>query len=173
MWYKGDAVADSRVEAWEFIVGGGASFNHLNGRYTIHDPAGATPDNVQVCGALRNLATFMQRLYYWRMRPVAGVRLVNAPPNCIMRGIGETDRQYALYLHHSAGARAAAYVVEPGEYRETIALTLTAGAYRAEWVDPASGQVVRCHDIAHTGGECRLTTPAHAVDIALCLKRVS
>jgi hypothetical protein len=27
-WYKGDKVAASRVEAWEFMVGGGAGFNH-------------------------------------------------------------------------------------------------------------------------------------------------
>ena len=40
---KGDAVAASRVEAWEFIVGGGASFNHLNSLYTIENPAGRLP----------------------------------------------------------------------------------------------------------------------------------
>ena len=43
MWYQNtDPVASSRVEAWEFIVGGGASFNHLNSRYTVEDPAGNT-----------------------------------------------------------------------------------------------------------------------------------
>ena len=52
VWYNGDAVADSRVEAWEFIVGGGGSFNHLNGRFTAEDPAGKTPDNAQILGAL-------------------------------------------------------------------------------------------------------------------------
>ncbi len=59
VWYKGDVVADSRVEAWQFIVGGGGSFNHLNGRYTVDDPAGNTPDNAQVLGAVRNLREFM------------------------------------------------------------------------------------------------------------------
>ena len=43
IWYKGDKVADSRVEAWEFIVGGGSSFNHLNGLFTVQYPAGNTP----------------------------------------------------------------------------------------------------------------------------------
>ena len=39
-WYQGDRIADSRVEAWEFIVGGGGSFNQLNGLYTVRDPGG-------------------------------------------------------------------------------------------------------------------------------------
>ena len=46
--YQGDKVGASRVEAWEFMVGGGASFNQLNDLYTVADPAGRTPDNVQV-----------------------------------------------------------------------------------------------------------------------------
>src|SRR5271157_989517 len=37
-WYKGDKVAASRVEAWEFMVGGGGSFNHLNGQFTVANP---------------------------------------------------------------------------------------------------------------------------------------
>lgn len=39
---EGDPILDSRVEAWEFIVGGGASFNHLISRYTVDDPASNT-----------------------------------------------------------------------------------------------------------------------------------
>jgi hypothetical protein len=34
IWYAGDKVAASRVEAWEFVVGGGAGFNHL--RWPLH-----------------------------------------------------------------------------------------------------------------------------------------
>ena len=35
------------------MVGGGASFNHLNGRFTAKDPAGNTPDNAQILSALK------------------------------------------------------------------------------------------------------------------------
>lgn len=40
VWYgkNNDKVAASRVEAWEFIVGGGAGFNQLNGLYTAQNP---------------------------------------------------------------------------------------------------------------------------------------
>ena len=55
LWYKGDKVGDSRVEAWEFMVGGGASFNHLNGIFTVKNPAGKTPENERVLRALAEL----------------------------------------------------------------------------------------------------------------------
>ncbi len=66
----GDAVAASRVEAWEFIVGGGASFNHLNARYTAEDSAGNTSDNAQVLSALRNLKNFIYSFDFVKMRGV-------------------------------------------------------------------------------------------------------
>ncbi|MBN1582342.1 MAG: hypothetical protein JXA89_16670 [Anaerolineae bacterium] len=38
VWYTGDREAASRVEAWEFVVGGGAAYNHLNGMFTVDNP---------------------------------------------------------------------------------------------------------------------------------------
>ncbi len=171
VWYKGDRIGSSRAEAWEFIVGGGASFNHLNGLYTIHDPAGATEENAQICGALRNLMRFMHSFDFLRMAPDKSARLVDATPNAICRGISEPGQQYALYLHHSVLEKPSVYTAQPGEYREVIELPLPTGAYRAEWVDPASGAVVRAENIVHGGGRCALPTPVHALDIALRLKR--
>jgi len=47
VWYgeNNDKISASRVEAWEFIVGGGGGFNQLNGIYTVKNPAGITDDN--------------------------------------------------------------------------------------------------------------------------------
>ena len=171
VWYKGDRVASSRVEAWEFIVGGGASFNHLNGLYTIHDPAGATAENAQVCRALQHLGVFMNSFDFVRMRQDKSVRLVGAAQNALCRCSSEPGRQYALYLHHSIGERTAVYTVQPGSYTEVIEIPMPAGTYRADWIVPASGAVVRTETIAHGGGDCTLTTPVHAIDIALRLKK--
>src|SRR5262249_4678877 len=101
MWYRGDAVAASRVEAWEFIVGGGASFNHLNARFTADDPAGRTPDNSQVLSALRNLKNFMYSFNFVRMRADTSFVVSGVPPGTYCRGISEPGEQYALYHHHS------------------------------------------------------------------------
>ena len=85
VWYKGDKVGASRVEAWEFMVGGGASFNHLNGTYTVENPAGDTADNAQICSALQNLARFLNGFDLLRMRQDKRVAVRGAPANVYCR----------------------------------------------------------------------------------------
>ena len=64
MWYhQADKISNSRVEAWEFFVGGGASFNQVNALFTIADPAGDTPENAQILGNLARLRGILRELY--------------------------------------------------------------------------------------------------------------
>jgi hypothetical protein len=170
-WYKGDKVADSRVEAWEFIVGGGGSFNHLNGQFTVQNPAGNTPDNAQVLGALKNLKEFIHSFDFLKMHPEISYVVNGIPPGAYCRGMSEEGKQYALYHHHSTGGNGSMYTVTPGDYTENLVLNLPAGTYRADWVDPASGSVVGTDTFTHQGGNRTFTTPAHSVDIALRVKR--
>jgi hypothetical protein len=173
IWYRGDKVADSRVEAWEFIVGGGAGFNHLNGLYTVDNPAGKTPDNAQICGALKNLKDFMNSFDFIKMRRDKSFIVSEITSGTYCRGISEPGEQYALYLHHSTGGKKGAYTVSPGNYTENLMLDLPAGAYKADWIDPASGSVVRTDKFTHKGDRRTFTTPTHSVDIALRIKRVA
>jgi hypothetical protein len=169
-WYKGDKVAASRVEAWEFIVGGGADFNHLNGQFTVANPRGDTPDNAQVLRALQSLKGFLEGFDFIKMRPDKGFIVRGVPPGAYCRAISEPGRQYALYLHHSTGGRGGAYTVTPGRYTERLVVNLPGGRYRVEWVEPATGSVLVSESLDHGGGERTLTTPEHAVDIALRIK---
>jgi hypothetical protein len=169
----GDAVAASRVEAWEFIVGGGASFNHLNSRYTAEDPAGSTPDNARVLSALRNLENFIYSFDFVKMRPDKSFVVSGVSQGAYCRGISQPGEQYALYLHHSElEPNYEYYVVKPGHYHETLTLDLPGGTYKAEWVDPTLGSVVSTVTFTHQGGSQNLTTPEYAVDIALRIKRI-
>jgi hypothetical protein len=171
-WYKGDVVAASRVEGWEFIVGGGASFNHLNGRFTAEDPAGKTPDNAQVLGALRNLKDFIYSFDFLKMHPDKSFVVSGVPKGVYCRGISEPGEQYALYHHHSElEERNHYYIVSSGNYRETLVLNLPGGTYKADWVDPASGSLISTVTFTHQGGNEPFITPLHAVDIALRIKR--
>jgi len=169
---KGDAVAASRMEAWEFIVGGGASFNHLYSRYTVEDPAGKTPDNAQVLSALRNLKNFIYSFDFVEMFPDKNFVVSGIPGGTYCRGISQPGEQYALYHHHSVLEDSKAYyVATPGKYSETLVLDLPGGAYQADWVDPASGSVLNSLAFTHQGGNKTLITPEHTVDIALRIKR--
>jgi hypothetical protein len=172
LWYKGDQVAASRVEAWEFMVGGGASFNQLNGQFTVANPAGKTPDNALVLSALRNLKNFLDSFDFLKMHLDKTFIASGVPAGAYCRGISQPGQQYALYLHHSKlEERNHYYVVTPGNYTEKLVLSLSAGTYKADWVDPAVGSVVHTETFTHQGGSRTFDTPAHSVDIALRIKR--
>jgi len=167
LWYKGDKVADSRVEAWEFIVGGGAGFNHLNGLFTVENPAGKSPENERVLRALENLKRFMNGFDFVRMAPNKGFLVSGVRAPQYHRALSEPGKQYALYVHHSAEKVGGSYTVVPGDYQENLVVNLPPGQYRADWVDPETGTVVSSLDLVHEGGHRTLKTPAYHVDIAL------
>lgn len=169
--YKGDKIASSRVEGWEFLVGGGAGFNHLNGLFTPANPAGDSPENKRLLSGFKHLKDFLYCFDFLKMRPDAPfvVRGLSAPQTHF-RGMSEPGKQYALYVHHSDDARGG-YEARPGQYQEEVVLSLPAGTYKLDWVDPATGLVVRSASIAHEGGERTIPMPQYEVDIALRIRR--
>jgi hypothetical protein len=171
LWYQGDKVADSRVEAWEFIVGGGAGFNHLNGLFTVANPVGKSPVNERVLRALQNLHRFMSTFQFVRMKPDKDfvVRGLSSPE--FHRALSESGKQYALYIHHSSPKVGGSYTVVPGRYQEDVEIRLPVGRYQAEWVEPESGTVLSAVDLTNEGANCVLKTPDYRVDLALRIKR--
>jgi hypothetical protein len=170
LWYQGDKVADSRVEAWEFIVGGGAGFNQLNGLFTAENPTGKPPDNDRMLRALTSLKQFMDGFEFIRMAPDKGFLVSGVTSPEYHRVISEPGKQYALHIHHSRENVGGAYTVVPGEYREDLVVSLSAGHYRADWINPATGSMLGSVDIAHEGGHRMLPTPMYKVDIPLQVK---
>ena len=171
--YQDDKIADSRVEAWEFMVGGGASFNQLNGLFTADNPTGDTPDNHQLLSGLKILKEFIEGFDFVRMRQDKNFIVSGVPEGAFCRGISEPGKQYALYLHHSVlMGRGHGYRATPGNYRVSLVLNLPAGTYKADWIDPATGSVVESSTFQHQGGKRTLSSPRHSVDIALRIKRV-
>jgi hypothetical protein len=169
---EGDPVLDSRVEAWEFMIGGGASFNHLNSRYTVEDPAGNTPDNAQVLGALRNLKNFIYSFDFIKMRADKSFVVSGVPEGAYCRGMNQRGEQYALYFHHSRLAPDLMYYVAmPGHFSETLVLDIPGGTYKADWVDPASGLIISSVTSTHQGGRMELDIPPYTLDLALRIKR--
>jgi hypothetical protein len=172
LWYKGDRVADSRAEAWEFIVGGGAAFNHLNGTFTVENPAGKSPENERVLRALENLKHFMDSFDFVRMTPDKSFLVTGGSAPQFHRALSEPGKQYALYLHHSAEKFGGSYTVVPGDYREEWVVKLPLGTYLVEWVDPETGSTLNREVTTHQGGNRTLRTPAYKIDIALKVKQV-
>lgn len=172
LWYKGDKIADSRVEAWEFIVGGGAGFNQLNGLFTAENPSGQSPDNDRLLRALESLKQFIHSFDFIKMAPDTNFVVGGVTKPAYYRALSEPGKQYALYIHHSSEKVGGAYTVVPGRYREDLEIDLPAGHYRADWVDAATGSAVSSVELKHEGGHCTLRTPTYQIDLALRIKRL-
>lgn len=173
IWYEGNKVADARVEAWEFIVGGGAALNNLNGSYTPEDPAGNTTDNHRILQSLHNLMDFMHSFDFLMMKPDSAFVMSGLESADVhYRVNSEVGKQYAMYIHHSVYKTngKSSYVVKPGDYREHLVVDLPVGSYKIEWVNPSEGTVFSTEVIHHKGGYCLLSTPQYTVDIALRIK---
>jgi hypothetical protein len=176
--YAGHALESSRVEAWEFVVGGGAAFMHLNALYSTSNAAARGTGNDAVLGQLRALRGFMTELDLAPMRRDGALAADRVPEGAFLRALSEPGRQYALYIHHSRYAGwiikeldiGSCYEPVPGDYRDTLALDLPQGAWQLSWVDPVSGETTRRDNVTHSGGRLTVVTPAYAVDIALAIR---
>ena len=171
-WYDGDKAGDVRVEAWEFMVGGGSSFNNLNGMFTVRDPAGKAAGNTPVLRTMQSLKQFIEGFDFLKMRPDRSFVVSGMPAGVYYRGISERGEQYALYHHHSK-LKPYVYTVVPGAYEERLVLDLPAASYKLDWVNPSTGAILSTETFVHSGGQRPLSTPAHAVDLALRIKRGS
>jgi hypothetical protein len=62
-------------------------------------------------------------------------------------------------------------VAIPGRYRDTVTLrAVPRGAYRLEWVAPATGAVIGAETIDWAGGDLRVATPPYTIDVALRMR---
>jgi hypothetical protein len=159
-----------RVEAWEFLLGGGAVYDGLNYAYQVDNPTGNTPESNEFKGYLRKLKEFITGFDFIAMRPDRDVVAGGLPQGSIWRAISEAGRQYAVYIHHSRYAEGRLrYEVSEQPRTLDLAVDLPAGGYQVEWLRPADLTVLKTQAIpAHGGGRIALqTSPQYRADIAL------
>jgi len=174
-YYDGDKIAASRVEAWEFLVGGGAAFMQLNGLYSTFNAGAAGTENGLLLSQLKILKDFMSSLDFCKMRQDTSFIAGGIPRDAFARAISEPGKQYAFYIHHSRYGcwywepmkMGACYTVIPGNYQEDLVLNLAAGSYKAEWIDPATGNLIKTDNFKHEGGNRTFYLPPYTVDLAL------
>jgi len=174
-WEKNNLVDISRLEAWEFMAGGGAGFNQLNGYYTVSNPSGEDETNHRVLTGLRNLRAFLEGFDFVKMRrDTSTVRRVSTGARVNM--IAEKGKQYAMYMHHSFPCfgdwRGAYYEPNYGEYAPTLTLRLEKGAYRVTFIEPATLKALGEEYIQCDGGDVALPCPAYTLDIAVGIRLI-
>jgi len=174
-WIKeetSDLVAISRLEAWEFMVGGGAAFNQLNGYFVVPNPSGENATNRKIMQGLKNLRTFLEGFEYIKMtRDRRSVLSVSTGASVNM--ISEKGKQYAMYMHHSFPNIGGGWAYEPnyGEYAPTVTLMLEAGDYLVTFIEPGTLKVLKESNVTSDGGKIEITCPKYALDIAVKILR--
>ena len=165
---NGHKTTDRRREAWKFLLAGGAVFNNLDPSFATDDPTGSGQvkqadgvyDGRPLRAQLKILRDFLNGFDFVKMRPDRGIAQLWPDGDGEMYALVEPGQQYALYIGR--------YEKTPGT---TLDIDLPAGHYRADWLTPATGMVVRGEPFAHPGGPRRLVSPAYEEDIALKLVR--
>lgn len=163
--FKGTGDTHYRMEGWEFLLAGGGTYNNLDYSFAAGHEDGSfqyppkTPGggNRAFRGQMKVLKDFLHGFDFVRMKANNGVVKGGLPAKGRARVLAEEGKQYAVYLF--------------GGPEANLALALPAGRYKAEWVSPQTGKVLRGDTVAAKGGTTELRSPRYDVDVALKLVR--
>jgi hypothetical protein len=164
--FKGQRDSTYRKEGWEIILAGGGLYNNLDYSFTTTHEKGtfAYPEKQPGGGsvALRQqlgyLKKFMDGFDFISMKPNRSFISGGLPAKSRAHVLSETGKQYAAYILRGN--------------QVNLLVTLPAGAYAVEWMDPVTGVYVKKESIRHTGGNATITSPVYAYDIALRIIRI-
>ena len=159
--FKGTGDDHYRMEAWEFMLAGGALFNHLDysyaaghedGDFPVKDPTpgggGAT-----VRKSFQFLRTFLERFDLPKMKPAPKLIRKGAPEH--WRAIGDGAARFALYAKGAAPAE--------------IIFALPDGRWNQRWFDAGSGALLLEDTVEAKDGTAILKMPDCCSEVALDL----
>jgi hypothetical protein len=163
--FRGTNDAPYRIEAWEFILAGGGLFNNLDYSfvaghedgtfvYPAQQPGGGNPVFRRQLKVLRD---FINGFDFIHMKPDAAVVKGGVPKNVTARALVQPGRAYAIYLRNGSGL-------------PVLEVELPTGRYRAEWLNPLTGMVLKSDEFDHPGGLRKLHAPEATQDLALSVK---
>jgi len=154
-----------RIEAWRFILAGGALFNHLDysfttdnedGTYVVQkgEPGGGSRELRE---QFKILAGFMKSLNFINMKPVGsdGVKAITAGTS--VEGLAEDGIVWAFYLS----------VKDTVATSSILEVNLPAGSYNLTWTDTKAGSEMPESNSGHNGGWLQIKSPEYLNDIAV------
>ena len=178
-WYGASPVDESRAESWYGMVGGLAGFIQLNSDFSVFNPSGkGTTTTDSILPQKRVLMSFMKSLEFIRMEKFTGFSV--ADTGILARGIAEEGKQYAIYMFHGSrkweewpqGMTSSRVNVVRDWFTDTVAISMPAGKYMVEWINPVSGFVIDSSVYDNPGDRAILQTPRYHTDIALRIRKI-
>jgi hypothetical protein len=164
--FKGTGDTYYRQEAWDFVISGGGLFNNLDYSFTVATPDGSAKVTDPTPGGggpayraqLAALRSFMEKLPFLKMAPANEILRGGVPAKATGRVLAQPGRVYVVYLRGGSGVA-------------HLALALPTGRYRAEWIEPRSGSVLKTETAEAGSGDLTLESPSYQEDMVLRLAR--
>jgi hypothetical protein len=162
--FKGTGDEIYRQEAWEFLLAGGGSFDHLDYSFTVGHEDGTFELPAKQPGGggttlrkqFRMLRDFLGGFDFVGLKPDHESIKSPLPNGTTAHGLSKPGEAYAFYFH--GGAKLA------------VNLSLPAGAYKVDWISPKTGETESSKTLDHPGGEATLAI-AFGEDMALRIVR--
>ena len=182
--FRGSGDAVYRVHGWQFLFAGGAVYNNLDYSFTAEAEGGTAPVAPPTPGGggpalrrqMRVLRSFMDSFDLPRLQPRADF-LKRAGPQVQAWAVATPPSQYGVYLSRlveetGADGKGTGKFADPhaGDGNQLL-LHLPAGNYKAEWIDPKTGETKTEELTVPDAGEVSIGTPGYTEDIALRLRR--
>ena len=161
--FAGSEPKPYRLEAWDFLIAGGAVFDNLDYSFTVGHEDGTAQFDAPGGGGrilqqqLAILKNFMDSLDFVKMRPDDSVIKGGVPDKATARALVEPGRAYAIYVNGGSAAN--------------LLIRLPGGKYGAEWVNTKTGKVDKKETFQHEGGNRVVQSPRYKDDIALRILR--
>ncbi len=163
--FKGNSDDHYRMEAWEFILAGGALYNNLDYSFTVgHEDGTFKYPSKQPGGGnagfrkqMKLLKEFIYGFEFVKMKPARELIREKLPKNARCQLLAEAGRQYAAYFKDAA--------------KFEFTLELSPGEYQVSWLDVVSGKEQPAANLKHPGGVVRFSVPAELGECALRILR--
>jgi hypothetical protein len=167
--FKGTNNTHYRMEAWEFMLAGGALYNNLDYSFVAgHErgdfvypgkqPGGGNHDLRHQFAILRQ---FIESFDFIHMKPNTSWIKTGLPNKTHSYALAETGKQYGAYLFSGTN-------IAPQNLSLTVALP--AGNYRVEWIDVFTGKKAKSERVK-SSGEVTITSPDYKGEVALRIRR--
>ena len=188
--FDGSADSTYRVQAWDFIIAGGAVYNNLDYSFTVEHPDGTNvPDGKTPGGGspalrrqLKVLKDFIHGYDFIGMSPQESVINSGVPEGATARVLADPGRDYAIYIHHGKPGFShnsatpspkprPLYSVSSEKQQTTLFCVLPPGSYKARWIDTKTGRLEKTEKLKSSGKPHALASPYYREDIALRIQR--
>jgi hypothetical protein len=167
--FKGTNDTHYRMEAWEFLLAGGALYNNLDYSFTVghedgtfvypaQQPGGGNPGFRQ---QMKFLKSFIHSFNFVRMKPDTSFVKGGLPVKTRRQALAESGKQYAAYFKAATNS----------SLTGTLTLDLPVGKYRAEWFDPLTATSIVREELISGQGTVLLALPARREELVLAIRR--